>query len=179
MATRERGRLIKYKDILKIVRAKNAGIRRPVLAWEEAARVGVPYYVLCAYLVQESAGGYNIFGHDDSIYRGAGIVTKDKYLAYKKERDRLVTRRMQGVGPMQLTWWEFQDRADIYGGCWVPKYNVRVGAELLVKYHEEHTWHDVARLYNAGSLEGDRGQEYARRNGELRVKWMDIVRGEI
>ncbi len=165
-----------FADITKVALAKGHGIKHPYVTMEEARLADIPYYVLCAYLIQESSGGMNVFGHDDSIYRGAGSVTKAKYLAYKIERDELVPRRMQGVGPMQLTWWEFQDRADAYGGCWKPRYNIRVGAELLAKYHEEHTWHDVARLYNAGSLEGDRGQDYARRNGELRVAWRDIIR---
>lgn len=65
-----------------------------------------------------------MFGHDPTIFAGAGAVTRKKYLEYKQRRGHT---RMQGVGPMQLTWWEFQDHADQLGGCWIPKYNMRVG----------------------------------------------------
>ncbi len=45
---------------------------------------------------------------------------------------------MQGVGPTQLTWWEFQDRADRLGGCWSTRHNIRVGVEILGGYYRAH-----------------------------------------
>ena len=38
-----------------------------------------------------------------------------KYQEYKRRRPR---DGMQGVGPAQLTWFEFQDQADALGGCY-------------------------------------------------------------
>ena len=37
-------------------------------------------------LIKESGGGKNVFGHDPTIFVGAGTVTKAKYLEYKKRR---------------------------------------------------------------------------------------------
>ena len=38
---------------------------------------------------------------------------------------------MNGVGPMQLTWYTLQDQADALGGCWKVGPNIRVGCEYL------------------------------------------------
>jgi hypothetical protein len=96
------------------------------VVWE-ARSAGIPVSLLCAILTQET-GFRNVFGHDPTIYVGAGTVTKAKYEAYKKARGH---RLMQGVGPMQLTWWAYQDEADQAGGAWVPAHNIHVGAHLL------------------------------------------------
>ena len=110
-------------------RLRELGIRIPRIARQEARRAGLELAVLCAVLEQETGGGRNVFGHDPTIFVGAGEVTRAKYLAYRRERDR--TGKMQGVGPMQLTWKGYQDLADRYGGCWRPRINVRVGAQIL------------------------------------------------
>ncbi len=150
------------------------GCRRPLLAWREARRADVPFHVVCAYVEHESSGGKNIFGHDPTIFVGAGKVTKTKYRAYKRERDRTApeNRRMQGVGPMQLTWWEFQDGADELGGCWNPRFNIRYACDLLARYRrEEGSWFAAAKRYNGS-------EDYAEHNAALRDKWRDILRGE-
>jgi hypothetical protein len=149
----------------KIVKARAAGCKRPIVAWTEAARAGVPYYVLCAYLEQESSGGMNVFGHDqmrcsDEI-KGMR-VTKRRYEAYKQRRP---TCGMQGVGPMQLTFHSLQDEADALGGCWRPRINIRYGVGLISAYKEENgSWHDAAKRYNGS-------EEYADRNDLLRRRW--------
>jgi hypothetical protein len=131
-----------------IVASKN-GIVYPYQTMKASDATGVPYYILCAYLEQETGGGHNVFGHDASIYRGAGIVTKAKYLAYKAERDASRPRRMQGVGPMQLTWYTIQDRADALGGCWKPAANILTGAEFLAKYRKDTgSWGKAAKQWN-------------------------------
>lgn len=57
---------------------------------------------------------------------------------------------MQGVGPMQLTWYEFQDDADERGGCWRPTKNMRVGFELVKDYLDESDGDvvDAGKRYN-------------------------------
>jgi hypothetical protein len=118
----------------------------------------VPYWVTCAFLMQETSGGTNEFGHDPTIFIGAGTVTKSKYLKYKAERIR--TGQMQGVGPMQLTWYAFQDRADALGGCWKPYCNLVAGLEYLKGLHDHFgDWESVARVYNGS---GPRAEAYAR-----------------
>jgi hypothetical protein len=137
----------------KMLVAYNNGINNPYLVYKVSKEQGVPYAVLCAFLEQESNGGDNVFGHDPTIFVGAGKVTKAKYLEYKKQRQ--AGKGMQGVGPMQLTWWEFQDRADALGGCWKPYNNMTVGAQLLHSYWNQlGSWEKVGTKYNGSPTYG-------------------------
>lgn len=156
-----------YTEIMntfqKMLVAYQNGIENPYAAYRAAQDAGIPFAVMCAFLEKESAGGKNIFGHDREAdgtprpFYGAGKVTKKKYLAYKKERDAfLPRRRMQGVGPMQLTWWEFQDRADWLGGSWKPYVNMLVGAEIISDYWDhERDWAKVGERYNGRASYGE------------------------
>jgi len=127
--------------------ARRYGVKEPDVALSAAREAGIPFYVGAAFLMQESGGGANVFGHDASIYSGAGKVTKDKYLRYRAQRKS--TGKMQGVGPMQLTWYRFQDRADRIGGAWKPYSNMLVGFRHLAHLRAAHgNWHDAARDYN-------------------------------
>lgn len=139
------------------------GCRMPYLAWKASKNTGVPMWVICAFLEKETSGGMNVFGQDPTIYVRAGTVTKEKYLAYKAERKR--TGKMQGVGPMQLTWWEFQDRADRAGGCWKPYINILTGTRILKEYRENSdNWWQVAKTYNGS-------EAYANQMTPLFKKW--------
>jgi hypothetical protein len=113
-----------------LYRAKRNGIVNPLIAWQESRRAGISFPLACAILEQESGGGWNVFGHDfvRNPIRG-GKVTKARYLAYKHYRQ--LGLGMQGCGPLQLTWFSYQDRADALGGCWKPRFNMRVGFETL------------------------------------------------
>ncbi len=130
------------------------GVKVPLVAMRVCDEQHFSYPVLCAFLEQESAGGENIFGHDPTIFVGAGRVTKKKYLAYRAQRKQ--GKGMQGVGPMQLTWWEFQDRADALGGCWVPYNNITVGVQLLKDYRDggKNSWVYVGERYNGARAYG-------------------------
>ena len=97
------------------------------------ARGGHPPLRRLRLPAQETGGGRNVFGHDPTVFAGAGKVTRSKYLAYKHVRQR--TGEMQGVGPMQLTWWSYQDRADRLGGAWKPYPNMLVGFRHLAELH--------------------------------------------
>lgn len=131
----------------KMLVAYRNGIKNPYKAYRASREGGIPFYVMCAVLEKESAGGENVFGHDPTIFVGAGRVTKNKYLAYKRQRQ--AGGGMQGVGPMQLTWWEFQDLADKRGGCWKPYINMVVGAEILHKYwNQTGNWERVGTKWN-------------------------------
>ncbi|HYJ68104.1 MAG TPA: hypothetical protein VEX15_10640 [Nocardioidaceae bacterium] len=131
---------------------RSNGIVSPVRAFRAARRATLPLPIACAFLEQESSGGQNVFGHDDTIFVGAGKVTRRKYRRYKEQRDALLPdgeRRMQGVGPMQLTWYTLQDDADERGGCHKPTKNMAVGFELVRVY-----------LDNADDNIVDAGEEY-------------------
>ena len=108
-------------DETLVQRLRAGGILFPETTIAEARRSGLKLALACALLEKESSGGQNVFGHDpNTIFAGAGDVTKEKYLDYRRRRIAAGNRTMQGVGPCQLTWWELQDEADREGGCWKP-----------------------------------------------------------
>jgi uncharacterized protein YcbK (DUF882 family)/peptidoglycan hydrolase-like protein with peptidoglycan-binding domain len=155
-------------------RLRAAKIAAPRIAIEEAKRAGLPLELACALLEKESGGGANVYGHDPSIFSGAGQVTRENYARYKKARIASGNRKMQGVGPCQLTWWEFQDQADAQGGCWRPRYNMRVGflhlANLIKRYGES----DGARRYNGS---GSAAEAYSRDLLVKAAKWKSVIGG--
>jgi hypothetical protein len=63
---------------------------------------------------------------------------------------------MQGVGPVQLTWWEFQDEADRRGGCWKPAINMEVGFERLAALVRRNGLRDGIRAYNGSGPAAER-----------------------
>jgi soluble lytic murein transglycosylase-like protein len=130
--------------------AKDHGMSNSLRALWEARHYGISPSLALAILEQES-GGDNVFGHDPTIFIGAGTVTADKYFEYRRQRRASGNRLMQGVGPMQLTWWEFQDGADRLGGCWIPKYNIRYGMKRLADLIDQYgTWEGVERYNGSG-----------------------------
>lgn len=150
--------------------ARTHGIIIPTIAARASEKADVPYYVTCAFLMQESDGGQNVFGHDPTIFAGAGPVTKLKYLAYRRQR---AESGMQGVGPMQLTWWEFQDRADTLGGCWKPDINVLVGLQIVRAHHvATGSWVEAARRYNGSGAAAD---AYAAQMAERFATWQEVL----
>lgn len=160
---------------VKIYRAHKNGIKNPVLVWNECKRAGVNFAAVCAFLEKESGGGDNVFGHDkDSSGRiifhgqtGRVPVTKERYLEYRTFRRR--TGKMQGVGPMQLTWYSFQDNADKLGGCWIPKYNIREALRIIKEDRlAGKNWWQVAREYNGA-------EEYANDFIMKFQKWQRIL----
>lgn len=134
------------------------GIRNPLAAYEEAVRTGLSLPLACALLDQESGGGTNVFGHDPTICVGWGSVTWLKYATYKARRRASGNRLMQGVGPCQLTWWSTQDEADREGGCWRPRFNMRVGFRHLVYSIRRYGEHAGIAAYNGS---GPAAQHYA------------------
>lgn len=153
--------------------AKRYGLSNSLRALWEARDAGISPSLALAILQQES-WGRNVFGHDPTIYVGAGEVTKEKYLAYRAARRASGNRAMQGVGPMQLTWWEFQDGADKMGGAWKPKYNLRYGYRRLAALIDAHgTWEGVKR-YNGS---GPSAEAYARSVMLRQQLWHERLHG--
>jgi hypothetical protein len=155
------------RDILLAQKAKARGMQNSLRIILEARRSKVPISLAFAFIEQESGPmGLNVFGRDDSIFRGAGIVTEQMYKKYKRERDR--TGKEQGVGPAQLTAKDLQDRADELGGCWIPKHTIRAGMErigwLLGRFSDQER---AIASYNAGVSGWRNGLRYA---GEVSAK---------
>lgn len=153
--------------------AAEHGIKNSLRALWEARHYGISPALAIAMLEQES-DGENVFGHDPTIFIGAGQVTRDKYMEYRRQRRASGNRLMQGVGPMQLTWWEFQDGADKMGGAWIPKYNIRYGFHRLADLIDAHgTWEGVER-YNGS---GPNAEAYRRSVKNSYDKWHNRLHG--
>lgn len=133
-------------------------------------------------LIKESSGGRNIFGHDgsrcaDPGYTKGGEVDWPSYMSYRARRDEC---GYQGVGPCQLTWFAFQDRADALGGCWQPRYNCRVGFELLGKAIILNGYRAAFGEYNGGPRWRDNPSavKYADHAMSLLPHWQRVVKGD-
>lgn len=152
--------------------AKRYGANYSLRIVIEARRAKLPISLGFALLEQESNFS-NVFGHDPTIFRGAGKVTKAKYLAYRKQRGPTGRGGMQGVGPAQLTYYTFQDRADALGGCWVAANNIRVAFTDLANMIERHGKRKGLGVYNAGEQGWARGlgHKYADEVLWMERKW--------
>lgn len=132
------------------------GVQRPNDVIELAASVGLPLELACAVLEKESGGGANVWGHDGvntgGIYIKGAPVTREAYLAYKARRSELGS---QGVGPMQLTYYGYQDQADAAGGAWDPRANMRVGFGALAALVNTYGRADGVRRYNGSGPAAD------------------------
>jgi hypothetical protein len=151
-------------DAKLIQRLQAGGINAPEMAIAEARNAGLDLAYACALLEKESGGGANVFGHDRDDHGryifpardGAVPVTEELYREYKRRRGPTGKGGMQGVGPTQLTWWEFQDEADREGGCWKPAVNMRVGFRRLAGLMRQHGEADGARRYNGTGSAAER-----------------------
>ena len=162
---------MKAIDLVYARRAKKHGANYSLRIILEARRAGISISLGFALIEQES-GFRNVFGHDPSIFNGAGEVTKNKYLTYKAVRGHA---HMQGVGPAQLTWWEFQDKADKYGGCWIPKYNIRVAFEHLATLRKTYGPTMGIARYNGS---GPNAWRYCRQVLAKQEKWHKFLTGK-
>ncbi len=167
------------RDIALAIKAKRHGMKNSLRIILEARRAGLPISLAFAMVEQESGTGANIWGGDPAPNGGtAGLnnqaVTKARYLRYKQVRGK-GAGGMQGVGPLQLTWWEFQDQADQIGGCHIPKYNLRVGFTTLAGLITVHGRRDGVRRYNGGGRYADAYTHHV--NDVLMPKWHDILKG--
>lgn len=154
------------RNLYLALKAKSYGMQNSLRTVIEAKRAGLPVSLGFAMVEQESGDGSNVFGHDQTIFAGRGKVTKALYIMYKAMRKS--TGKMQGVGPLQLTWWELQDEADRLGGCWIPKYNLRVGFTHLADLIKQYGKSEGIRRYNGS---GDAAYVYAKSVLAREAKW--------
>jgi cold shock CspA family protein len=155
------------RDLNLARRAKKHGANYSLRIVKEARRAGIPISLGFALIDQES-NFKNVFGHDSTIFRGAGNVTKGKYTAYKQQRGPHGKGGMQGVGPAQLTWYEFQDQADKRGGAWVPKHNISVAFDHLASLIRHKGMREGIAAYNGS---GDDAAMYATSVLSKQRKW--------
>lgn len=161
MSATKRTKAQKARDqhYVKVARARGcrAGLARIIIKW---ARVyGVPISLAFA-LFQHEAAFRKVFGHDPTIFVGAGVVTRALCRAYLKARRASGNRKMQGVGEGQLTWWETQDLAEKLGGLHTANANVRVALmTLAARIHEYGEAQGVERYNGTGPAAVDYSRE--------------------
>ena len=157
-----------------VPRLRRLGVKMPVRALMAARAAGIPAALAASVLAQETGGGRNVWGHDPVPvgYPFGGDVTPANYRAYVARRRRDGNRFMQGVGPLQLTWWEFQDDADRAGGADKPLVNMTVGFRHLAGLIRAHGLHDGVRRYNGS---GPRAEAYADRVLERAKQYEKVI----
>jgi hypothetical protein len=158
--------------VRKIERVSVDGIHiaNPGLTVEAAARAKLPITLALALLAQESFGGRNVWGTDQSSYsiftggydsatgRQYGqtytythTVTEAGYLAFRAQREKTGNTKSQGVGPTMLTDPALQDEADKLGGAWKPLPNMIVGFSSLEQSIAAFQLYRGLVVYNAGT----------------------------
>lgn len=134
----------------KFYKLGERGLKYPNSTVRFARETGLTLSDACTMLEKESAGGHNVFGHDNvrNPVKG-GAVTRARYKTYLLYRNR--GQGANGVGPTQLTWPAYQDEADKQGGCWNHRINMRYGFNLLSGYIKNFGRWDAAKRYNGNS----------------------------
>lgn len=145
------------------------GLGRVIVKW--ARHFHVPLSLAFA-LIEHESGFRKVFGHDPTIYAGAGVVTKAKYLAYRAKRRATGNRLMQGVGEAQLTWWATQDYADRLGGCWTADANIRVAMQTLAANIRDHGYAGGIARYNGT---GPAAARYSREVRAAASRWHRLL----
>ncbi|MEP6978176.1 MAG: hypothetical protein ABI948_08995 [Thermoleophilia bacterium] len=151
------------QQLEKARRLKELGIVNPQWTVEAAHNAGLELAIACAFLEQESGGGHNVFGHDRDRHGnyvfpakdGTVAVTEELYKEYKHRRGPKGDGGMQGVGPMQLTFFSFQDRADELGGCWHPRANMQAGFEHAAELIRRSGMNLGIKTYNGSGPQAD------------------------
>lgn len=149
--------------------ARRFGMNHAWTTAHEAAKAGIPVSLGFALVEQETGTCRNVYGHDPVRNRApkGGHVTKKNYLGvYLPDRKRGLG--MQGVGPLQLTWFATQDVADKLGGCWKPKVNLRVGFSTLAALIRQFGYAKGVERYNGSGPAAVAYSANVRRNA---AKW--------
>ena len=162
------------RNILLARKAKKYGMQNSLRIVVEARKAGVPISLAFAVAEQETGTGRNVWGGDPAPNGGTNglnnrTVTRARYAQYKRARGATGRGGMQGVGPYQLTWWEFQDAADRLGGCDVPRYNIQLALTHLGKLVKAYGTREGVKRYNGNGAAADRYQRNV--NDVLAPKW--------
>jgi hypothetical protein len=170
MTTKTHKPLTRARKVVLVARARLHGAHYAWRIIDEADKAGIGPALALAMVEQETRDFSNVFGHDDSIFRGAGRVTEEKYKAYLRARNASghPPRAMQGVGLMQLTWYQLQDEADRLGGCWRIRPPLRVAFLHLRSLINANGLQDGIARYNGSGRET---QAYARAVLARRDTW--------
>ena len=160
--------------VRKLEQTAGNQIANPALVVKAAAVAHLPIAIALGVLSQESFGGRNVWGNDQTStsifakgvdpqtgrthggqpYAYTNTVTEAGYKAYRAEQEQILTKhgvvKTQGVGPTQLTEPFLQNYADAAGGSWKPFPNLIIGFSYLAYLIGEHGLLDGLHRYNGG-----------------------------
>jgi hypothetical protein len=146
------GRGVDDKALVALIDKHLNGMGRVIV--DEAERADLHVDLACA-LVEQESNGRNIFGCDHG-----NVGDRPPYCHQAATKERVQALRtggsyrhgMNGIGPVQLTWWEFVEKAEALGGAHIPANNCRVGFTDLVSMLDVEGFGYLEALgaYNAG-----------------------------
>lgn len=159
-------------DILK----KNGIVDNAETLVSAAKAVGIDLAIAAAFVERESHGR-NVFGSDPGgAFSGGGVVTEAKY----KQFTALVAagHTSNGVGPLQLTYFEYFPQAERQGlKLWVPYDNMVFGLRLIKGYLggsvSSNAINNAGQLYNSGHPGG--APEYGKDVAAKAARWKQLL----
>ena len=145
----------------RILIAKKFGLQNTTQLARACREAGVPFYVACALMEQES-GGRNTYGHDRGAERPGEVVTAMNFLPFLV---RVMNGALSnGVGPCQITYAGSLKNGHRDGGYfrlmleqglrpWAPYDNMLFGLRILAGHRKANlardtSWVTAGRLYN-------------------------------
>lgn len=120
------------------------GFERPYLTVAALRKADIKPQTAAALLLKESGGGNNVFGHDWEAKLGRARANEDRppYNGHNVTEARARKLRgstySNGVGPTQLTFKGYIDRARKAGGEWKPYVNMLIGFRIFRELFNTH-----------------------------------------
>ncbi len=119
-------------------------------------------------------GGKNILGCDQGAQDCHKPVTKgaiDRLIAHYHE-----TGVSNGIGPMQITWFPFVQKAQNMGGAQFMRNSITVGAQYLNDLLNKYAYLDALETYNDGRPGNDPNNPYEVKFSRVHVEWRNRLR---
>jgi hypothetical protein len=106
---------------------RREGFLRPYLTVAALRKADIKPQTAAALLNKETGNGKNVFGCD----HGAGRAFCHQNVTEARVKQLRLSGLANGIGPTQLTWPGYVDRADSAGGSWKPYVNMVVGFSIF------------------------------------------------
>lgn len=158
---------MKARDLKRVYRARRAGARWAFKIMQEARRADLPPDLAYA-LVEQESGFRNIFGCD----HGSGRAFCHQAVTRYRVTQLLLSGLANGVGLTQLTWPPFVRRANALGGAHRPRYQLRVGFQVLKDSMRTYGYTVGLQRYNGT---GPAAVRYAELLKAKRARWHRIL----
>lgn len=151
------------------LRLKRAGVRSPKLVIDEAKRANLPLHYALAMLEKETGvPQQNIFGCD----HGPGRAFCHEKVTKARVEALIRSNYANGVGWTQLTYKPFVVKAQVLGGAHLPKYQMRVGFQVLKDNISRLGVQQGFRAYNGS---GPAAEAYGRDAVAKAAKWRHFL----